>query len=205
MLDTMTVTKVVGAFCGALLVYLMGGWLGESLYHVGHGHGGGEQAYLIDVGDDGAGGEEEAPVDFLTLVSEADAGSGERIFRQCGACHKIDEPANGVGPHLDNVMGRDIASIGDYGYSGSLPSGEAWTIDNMNKWITNPSEFAPGTTMSYRGIADDEDRANLVAYLISKSPEFVMPEPSAEDAAAPAEDAAPAEEAAPEEETAPAE
>ncbi|PWR01601.1 cytochrome c family protein [Meridianimarinicoccus roseus] len=174
MLDTMTLTKVVGAFCGALLVYLLGGWLGEALYH-GGGHGAHEQAYVIDTGEGDDAAEDEAPVDFLTLVQSADAGAGERIFRQCGACHKINEPVNGVGPHLDGVMGREIAAIGDFGYSGALPSGEVWTLENMNAWIQNPSGFASGTSMSYRGLADDEDRADLVAYLISKSPDYTLP------------------------------
>jgi cytochrome c len=173
MLDTMTLTKVVGAFCGALLVYLLGGWVGESLFHGGHGDH--EQAYVIDTGDSGAEAEEVADVDMVELVRLADAGSGERVFKACAACHKIDEPKNGVGPHLDGVMGREIASLGDFGYSGALPAGEAWTVENMNAWLINPKAFAEGTSMSYRGLAKDGDRANLIAYLISMSPDFSLP------------------------------
>ncbi|WP_111402672.1 MULTISPECIES: c-type cytochrome [Meridianimarinicoccus] len=188
MLDTMTLTKVVGAFCGALLVYLLGGWVGEALYHGGHGAH--EQAYVIDTGSD-EGGEEavEEEVNMVELVAAADAGAGERVFRACAACHKIDEPANGVGPHLDGVMGREIASIGDFNYSGALPAGEVWNIDRMSAWIENPSGFAEGTSMNYRGLSDNEDRADLIAYLVSKSPDFTMP----------AEDANAGETAAPEE------
>lgn len=174
MLDTMTMTKVVGAFCGALLVYLLGGWMGEALYHGGHGDT--EQAYAIDTGGDEAAEDEVVEeVDMVELVAAADAGAGERVFRACGACHKINEPVNGVGPHLDGVMGREIAAIGDFGYSGALPAGEVWNIERMSAWIENPSGFADGTSMNYRGLSDEEDRADLIAYLISKSPEFEMP------------------------------
>ncbi len=173
MLDTMTLTKVVGAFCGALLVFLLGSWLGEALFHGGHGAR--EQAYVIDTGsDEGAADEEVAEVNMVELVAAADAGAGERVFRACAACHKINEPANGVGPHLDGVMGREIAAIGDFGYSGALPEG-VWDIETMSAWIANPSDFAQGTSMNYRGLAKDGDRADLIAYLISKSPDFEMP------------------------------
>jgi len=208
MLDTMTLTKVVGAFCGALLVFLLGGWMGEALYH-GGGHGAHEQAYVIDTGSEEATEEVVEEVDMVELVAAADAGAGERVFRACAACHKIDEPVNAVGPHLDGVMGREIASIGDFGYSGALPAGEVWTIENMSAWIENPSGFAEGTSMSYRGLADDEDRADLIAYMIAKSPDFSIDEAAADGAAAP--DAAAAEvetasvDAAPETETAAAE
>ena len=58
MFDTMTFTKILGGFCGALLVFLLGGWAAESLYHTGGGHGDGhEPANVIDTGED-EGGEE---------------------------------------------------------------------------------------------------------------------------------------------------
>lgn len=173
MLDTMTLTKVVGALCGALLVFLLGGWMGQALFQGGHGAR--EQAYVIDTGGDDAADEVVEEVNMVELVAAADPGAGERVFRACAACHKINEPVNAVGPHLDGVMGREIAAIGDFGYSGALPEGEVWDIDTMSAWIANPSGFAQGTSMNYRGLAKDGDRADLIAYLISKSPDFEMP------------------------------
>ena len=174
MLDTMTLTKVVGAFCGELLIFLLGSWLGEALYH-GGGHTETEQAYLIDTGDTEEA-EPDQEIDMLALVQQADASAGERGFRQCAACHKIEEPVNSIGPHLDGVMGREIASISDYTYSGALPAGEIWTLDHMSEWLTKPSDFAKGTTMSFKGIAKDKDRADMIAYLISMSPDYTLPE-----------------------------
>jgi len=189
MFDTMTMTKVVGAFCGALLVYLLGGWLGEALYHTG-GHGEHEQAYVIDTGEEEATDEaaeaEEEQVPFLTLVAQADPSGGESTWRQCQACHQLQEEQNGVGPHLVNIAGRTIGSVEGFSYSGALPEGD-WTIENLNGWLENPSEWAPGTSMSYSGISDREDRAELIAYLVNETEGFEMPEPPAETDQAAAE------------------
>ena len=168
MLDTMTMTKVVGAFCGAFLVYLLGGWVGESLFHTGGGHGDHhEQAYVIDTGaDDHGGDEEEEAVDFAALVAEADAEKGAKVFGKCKACHKLDG-TDGTGPHLDGVVDLQIAGVAGFGYSGILTekSGETWTAENLDAFLASPKGWAPGTKMSFAGLKKITDRANLVAYL----------------------------------------
>ncbi|WP_193139556.1 cytochrome c family protein [Meridianimarinicoccus sp. MJW13] len=169
MLDTMTMTKIVGAFCGALLVYLLGGWVGESLYTTGGGHGDhGEQAYLIDTGEeDGHGDSDTAEIqDFASVLTEADADKGEKVFGKCKACHKLDG-TDGTGPHLDGVVDRGIASIAGFAYSDALAdrSAEAWTAENLDGFLENPKNWAPGTKMSFAGLKKITDRANLVAYL----------------------------------------
>jgi len=97
MFDTMTMTKTVGAVCGSLLVFLLGGWAAESLYHVGPsgGHGGEEgelhQAYVIDTGaEEAPEGEAEAGPDFATLMASADAAPGEKVFAKCKSCRHQD-------------------------------------------------------------------------------------------------------------------
>lgn len=167
MFDTMTFTKVLGAFCGALLIYLLGGWAAESLYHIGHHGDHYEQAYLIDTGED-EGGEAaaEEAVDFAALVSAADAGKGERVWGKCKACHKLDG-TDGTGPHLDGVVNRAKASIDGYAYSDALigMADQAWDADALNGFLENPKSYAPGTKMGFAGLKKVEDRANLVAYL----------------------------------------
>lgn len=159
----MTFTKVAGSLCGALLVFLLGKWAAEELYHVG-GHG--EQAYVIEVDDGSEPAEEVAEVSFDELFASADASKGERLFRQCSACHKLEAGANGTGPYLHGVVGRDKGSANGFGYSDTLAGMEgSWTPANLNGFIANPREYAPGTTMAYRGLSDAEDRANLIAYL----------------------------------------
>ena len=167
MFDTMTFTKVVGGLCGALLVYLLGVWAAESLYHVGGGHGDEVASYVIETEDEGGSGEEEEQVDFETVFAEADAGAGERVFGKCRACHKLDG-SNATGPHLDGVVGRDVASVPDFNYSGALvEAADVWTPENLNAFLTKPAGFAPGTTMGFAGLPKIEDRANVIAYLDS--------------------------------------
>ena len=166
MIDTMTATKVVGALCGALLIFLLGGWAAEELYHVG-GHGEGEQAYAIEVPEGGeAEGEEVVEVAFEEVFAAADAGAGESVWRQCSACHALEDGANGTGPHLFGIVGRPQAAVGEYAYSAAFAelAGE-WTAEELDGFLENPSEWVPGTKMTYRGLADVEDRANLIAYM----------------------------------------
>ena len=164
MFDTMTLTKAAGALFGAWLILLLGNWAAEGLYHVG-GHG--EQSYVIEVAD--AGGDEPAEdaVPFEEVYASADASSGEGLFRACQSCHKLDG-SDGTGPHLNGVVGRDIASVGGFGYSDALAGLEgAWTPEELSHFLENPKGYAAGTKMSYAGMRDVEDRANLIAYLES--------------------------------------
>lgn len=189
MFDTMVFTKVVGAFCGALLVFLLGQWAAESLYSVGggHGHGHGEQAYVIDTGAEDDTGEpaEEAPT-FEELFRTADASAGSREWNQCRACHALEEGENKVGPYLHGVVGREVASVEGFNYSDALPAGESWSPSELSEFIAAPSDYAPGTSMGYAGLDDPEARANLIAYIIQESGQelsnFVTEAP-AEDAA----------------------
>ena len=84
MFDTMTSTKVIAALCGTFLIFLLGKWAVESVYHVGPaGHGDEHQNAYVIATDDGHGEEEtmEEEVDFMTLMASADAGAGERCSR----------------------------------------------------------------------------------------------------------------------------
>ena len=162
MFDTMTLTKIVGSLCGAFLILLFGKWAADGLYHVG-GHG--EQAYVIEVESADDGAEPEVEIPFEEVFASADAGAGEKLWRGCQACHKLDG-SNGTGPYLNGVVGRDKGTSDGYAYSEVLASMEGdWTPENLSGFLANPKEYAPGTKMSYSGMKDVEDRANLIAYL----------------------------------------
>ena len=168
MFDTMTLTKIVGGFCGSLLVFLLGSWAAEAIYHVGGGHGGEhEQAYSIPVEESGGGESEEEGPSFEEVFASADAGAGERVFGKCRACHNVDG-SNATGPHLDGVVGRDIDSVSGFNYSGALEQvGDVWTPENLFHFLENPKGAAPGTAMSFAGLKKPQDRVNLIAYLDS--------------------------------------
>src|SRR6056297_336405 len=81
MFDTMTFTKVLGSFCGALLIFLLGQWAAELLYHTGGGYGDDyQQGYVIETGaDDGAEELVEEGPSFAELYASADLGKGIQL------------------------------------------------------------------------------------------------------------------------------
>ena len=177
MFDTMTSTKILGAVCGSLLVFLFAKWGGETLYHVGatgHGGGHGEEeihaAYVIETGEEGHGDEaaaEEGP-DFATLMASADVASGAKVFKKCAACHKVEEGANATGPYLYGVVGRPIDAVEGFGYSEALLQvGDTWTPEALFTFLESPRKAAPGTSMSFAGLKKETDRVDLIAYLDS--------------------------------------
>jgi cytochrome c len=174
MFDTMTMTKAVGAVCGSLLVLMLVNWAGDGLYTVGgKGHGGdhaeGEltQAYTIDTGEEAAPAEGEAePVDVAALMAVADAAAGEAVFKKCGSCHKLDG-SDGVGPHLNGIVGRNHAAAAGFAYSEAMAalSAEPWTPEALYAFLENPKKAIPGTKMAFAGLPKSEDRANVIAYM----------------------------------------
>ncbi|MEM9967052.1 MAG: cytochrome c family protein [Pseudomonadota bacterium] len=162
MFDTMTITKVGSGLCGAFLLLLLGQWAAEEIYHA-ELHG--EQSYAIAV-ETVVEDEPEEEIDFAALMVSADPSKGEGVFRKCSACHKVAAGENGVGPYLHGVVGREIAAVDGFGYSGALANaGGAWTVDALNAFLENPKEYAPGTSMGFAGLRKPQDRANLIAYL----------------------------------------
>ena len=108
------------------------------------------------------------PPEQMALL-DGDASAGERVWRQCAACHVADREQNRVGPHLVDVIGRDVASVDGFRYSNALQDlqGQVWSPAELDVWLTNPREYAPGTRMTYAGVKDEEDRRDLLAYLNS--------------------------------------
>ena len=167
MFDTMTMTKTLGAVCGALLVFLLGKWAADSLYGF-YGHDDHHvAAYVIDTGEtETAAAEEVVELAFADVYAAADAGAGERLWRQCAACHALEPGRNGTGPYLHGVVNRAKHTAQGYDYSdGLLATTGEWTPENISDFIANPRSYAPGTKMAYNGMRDIEDRANLIAYL----------------------------------------
>ncbi len=166
MFDTMTLTKATAGFCGAFLVFLLGKWAAEELYHV-DSHG--EAAYVIEVASADDAASDEPEVSFDELMASADVAKGAKVFKKCSACHKLEDGANATGPYLYGVVGRDIASVSGFGYSGALTAlaDKDWTPEELDAFLAKPSAYASGTTMSFSGLKKQSDRVNLIAYLAS--------------------------------------
>lgn len=99
-----------------------------------------------------------------------DAAAGEKVFRKCKACHAVGEGAeNKVGPVLNGVVDRAVASAEGFSYSDVLTSlaaeGKTWTPEELAAFLEKPRNYAKGTKMSFAGLRKEEDRMNVIAYL----------------------------------------
>ena len=125
-------------------------------------------------------GEAEQPIAFY--LQTADVTRGQQQFSRCQTCHTINQGgATGQGPNLWGRMGAQIAGIAGYSYSPALQakSGETWTWENMSAWIESPRRFADGTKMTYAGMSDPQDRADLLAYMNAQGGSLQVPPPPA--------------------------
>ena len=109
----------------------------------------------------------EALTDIKPLLAKADPANGEKVFKKCAVCHNVakGQPAK-TGPTLWNIVMAPIAKVADFAYSAALKAkNETWTYDNLNHFLYKPRDFAPGTKMTFIGITNDQERADLIAYL----------------------------------------
>ena len=97
---------------------------------------------------------------------------GEQIYTRCMACHAL--AYDRVGPHHCGLFGRRTGSAPGFNYSPAMKSSHiVWNAATLDRFLTNPLKMIPGTAMTYDGIADPQERADLIAYLkhIDQTPE----------------------------------
>lgn len=114
---------------------------------------------------------------FATPAGAQDAAAGEQGFRRCAACHSVGpDAAHKVGPQLNGIMGQPAARFTDYNYSPALrraaEGGLVWTEATMADFLKDARSTIPGTSMSYAPMRSDADVADIIAYLITLSPDF---------------------------------
>ena len=144
---------------------------------------------------EGEEGEAEKPIAFF--LASADAAKGEQVFKKCAACHNAEPGGpNALGPALYGVMGNPVAGHPGFAFSPALKEkGGTWDWETMSAWLANPKKFAPGTKMTFAGLGNPEDRANVMAFLNSRdnAPLPVPAAPAEAEGAAPEGDAQTAE------------
>lgn len=103
-------------------------------------------------------------------MATADAKKGARTFKsKCMGCHTAAEgDRNRTGPNLWGVIGRERGTVEGYRYSKSMKAiGGVWTVENLSDFMANPRANMPGTKMTYAGLGKAEDRANVIAHLMT--------------------------------------
>ena len=99
-----------------------------------------------------------------------DTARGEQLYIECIACHSFDNEAEELGPGLGGLFGRQAGALENFYYSRALAtSGIIWNEETLNAFIADPQAAVPTNRMPYSGMRDEEDRADLIAYLMEMS------------------------------------
>ncbi|HEY3790247.1 MAG TPA: cytochrome c family protein [Bradyrhizobium sp.] len=108
----------------------------------------------------------------LALIGAAHADDGKVVrgaarFADCVDCHRLEPGANNVGPSLHGIFTRKAGEVVGFSYSPALKrSGIVWTPETLDKFIRDPQAMVPGNRMSYAGMINADDRADLIAFLL---------------------------------------
>ena len=100
----------------------------------------------------------------VAAAAEGSAARGEHLYDRCAACHALAQDR--VGPRHCGLLGRRAGSVPGFDYSASMKKSRiVWTPRSLDRFLTAPTKVVPGTTMTYAGVADAQERADLIAYL----------------------------------------
>ena len=168
-MDSFELNKIAGAILGSALFLMVINEAGNILVHP---HKLEKNVIGIEAVEEGAetaaaSGPAEPAAPIETLLAEADPAEGQKVAKKCMTCHTFEQGgANKIGPNLYGLIGRDIASVSGFGYSGALTEkpGE-WNFDSISHFVENPKSFAPGTKMAFAGVKKADERADLLAYI----------------------------------------
>lgn len=170
-MDSLKFNKIAAALLSSILLIMMFGKIGNFLVNPNTDV---SNAYPIEVPEANtavAKEEKEVVIEPITaLLATANLESGLKIAKKCVACHGFDAGGpNKVGPNLYDIVNKDQGKA-DYAYSKVLAAlNGKWTYEELNKFLYKPKLYSKGTKMNYAGLSKTKDRANLIAWLRTKS------------------------------------
>ena len=107
----------------------------------------------------------------LALCAAAPAGAapdvarGEQVYARCLACHALT--FDRVGPRHCGLIGRLAGSVPDFSYSPAMKNSRiTWNEKTLDRFLARPLKMVPGSSMTYDGVADPQERADLIVYLM---------------------------------------
>jgi cytochrome c len=166
-MDSFEVNKIATAVLAALLGVLL---INEAAKMLVHPKKLDKNVFEIAVQEEAAtpGGAPAAPsAPIGVLMAKASAAEGEKVAKKCTSCHEFAAGApNKIGPNLHNIVGADKGKKPNFAYSAAFQklSGK-WTYEDLSTYLQKPAAAVPGTKMSFAGLAKDDERANMIAYL----------------------------------------
>lgn len=112
----------------------------------------------------------EEPAEDPNAIDMELAEAGERLFRQCSACHQVgDNAQNRTGPVLNGIVGAPAGQVDGFRYSNpfqaAAEAGLVWTEEELHAYLEDPRGYMRGTRMAFRGVGDEGERAAIIEYL----------------------------------------
>jgi cytochrome c len=183
-MDSFEVNKIVGAVLFCLLLIMSIRIVGDILVHPAKLK---ENAFKIEVAKEegtataasAAKAEPDKPI--AELLSTADAAKGEATAKVCLTCHTFEKgQANKIGPNLYGIVGDKAAEVAGFAFSDAMQKKKdmTWDYENLYQYLKSPKDMVPGTKMTFIGLPKAADRANVIAFLRTKS-DHPLPMPAA--------------------------
>jgi cytochrome c len=167
-MDSFELNKIIGAILGTCLVLLITSFTAGAIFSPVMPEKPGFEIAVKEAAEGGAKDAAAAPSEPIEkLLQTASVEKGANAAKKCAACHTFEKGGpNRVGPNLFGIVERDRATQAGFNYSAAMKGkGGKWSYDDLNKFISNPKGFVPGTAMGFAGIQKDSERADVIGYL----------------------------------------
>jgi cytochrome c len=186
-MNSFELNKILGAILGTCLITLA--------LNIGAGaifapEKPAKPGYVIAVKAEGGGAkavEKPKEVPLPVRLAKASVDKGKATARQCQACHTFEKGGpNRVGPNLWGIVGSERGEGRGFNFSAAMKAkGGKWTYDELDKFIADPRGYISGTAMTFAGIKNDQQRADVIDYLhtLADNP-LPLPKPEASNAPA---------------------
>ena len=171
-MDSFELNKIMGAILGTCLGLLSLNIVANAVFHPAKPA---KPGYDIAVPETPAADDQKGPAQqdppIEQLLANADLGRGQTSANKCVACHTFDKGGKQlVGPNLYGIIGREKGSVQGFNYSAGFRKMKGpWTAQELADFVKSPKAMVPGTNMTFAGINRAGERADLIAFLNSKS------------------------------------
>jgi cytochrome c len=172
-MDSFELNKIMGAVLGTCMAILALNIAANAIFHPEKPAKPGYEIALPEKPEAGAPkgpAPQEPPIE--QLLAKADVGRGQASANKCVACHTFDKGGRTLqGPNLYGLVGREKGSVQGFNYSPAFRKTMKgpWTPQDISEFVKNPKTMVPGTNMTFAGIPRATERADLIAFLNSKS------------------------------------